>query len=383
MTCKSRFQLSDMKTMDMALIQMADNRQSNLQNQEPILITQPNSTDDTDEKRSVTSFNLPRESNAEKLKGLADDSHSFQFLESSKHRRSKTSKRGYHSGKKSQAYKKHHRTPYSYLKPGALAQFRDAQRSARTVHSSIRRGIVDDGKTINTAEEQAIPSQTINAEQALASSDFSCRVFRRSYGPACLHRKKLLAPKAEVLLASTQVSAASSASEITEDSTQESLFEGLPLELLVRIVCKLQHDQIKPAFHVCKRLCHAVVIAKQNHFNYTTPGRVREPQMIPRPLMPHSNQLPFLSRVGGDGGPARHPGTPKAPRHAPKPQAARISVAEMRQIAASLFPGSRNRVRQGRQPCLPKPVLRSGSSHRVLFNEEELCQAIAQNSLSI
>ncbi|XP_059440017.1 F-box protein At4g35930-like [Corylus avellana] len=57
--------------------------------------------------------------------------------------------------------------------------------------------------------------------------------------------------------------------------------ESLPMVLLVKIVCHLPHDQLKPVFHVSKRIREAVQTAKQTHFNYTTPprrsGRVSTP----------------------------------------------------------------------------------------------------------
>lgn len=157
-------------------------------------------------------------------------------------------------------------------------------------------------------------------------------------------------------------------------------------------------------------------MARQYHFNYTTPDRSRQEMlsvMTPRPI----NRWPFIRYMfcfkfehfrkehqttclalnkhfvvlinsKGDGGnptimPSPH--TPKAPKHAPRPPC-RAKLTEMKQISAVLFQD---------QPTFPSrcsvpSVLQRSSlfkpmppKHpRVLFYEEELCHAVAQNNLS-
>ncbi|KAJ7522339.1 hypothetical protein O6H91_18G007100 [Diphasiastrum complanatum] len=295
-----------------------------------------------------------------------------------KQRRSKAFKTYAYQEKKNHIAKKYRHIPYSYLKPGALAKYRDAQRSARVSYIATRKRST---RSINAsvAVEPIVPLN--NTEQGTISSDIPSRICTRAFGPACLQRKKLLAPKAaESPVASEYVGITRSD---TSTSAQESLLESLPLELLVRIICKLQHDQLRPVFHTCKRLRQSVIIAKQSHFNYTTPGRKRwlfqTIENFPS-LASRSNHLPFLSKAQGHKCPAGYPRTPKAPRYAPKPHS-RTSIAEMSQITAALFLTSRNLLRQSRPTCPLSLTLRAGSFHRALFNEEELCQAIAQNSL--
>uniref|UniRef100_A0A1J3HTU9 F-box protein n=1 Tax=Noccaea caerulescens TaxID=107243 RepID=A0A1J3HTU9_NOCCA len=165
----------------------------------------------------------------------------------------------------------------------------------------------------------------------------------------------------------------------------ESQLESLPMDLLVKIVCHLHHDQLKAVFHVSQRIRTATLMARQYHFNYTTPDRSRQEMLsvvTPRPI----NRWPFISK--GDGGnptimPSPH--TPKAPKHAPRPPC-RAKLTEMKQISAVLFQD---------QPTFPSrcsvpSVLQRSSlfkpmppKHpRVLFYEEELCHAVAQNNLS-
>ncbi|XP_002989159.2 F-box protein At4g35930 [Selaginella moellendorffii] len=155
------------------------------------------------------------------------------------------------------------------------------------------------------------------------------------------------------------------------DRRKESPFDRLPLELLVRIVCSLHHDQLKPAFHVCRRFRQAVLIAQESHFDFRTPNRERQVElelMTPRP----NERWPFASRTSDQ------PTTPMAPRHAPRPPQARIALGDLKQVAANLFPGD---YEHGIEE--PRPAPRAITSHRVLFTEEELCQAVANNTLEL
>jgi hypothetical protein len=127
----------------------------------------------------------------------------------------------------------------------------------------------------------------------------------------------------------------------------------------------------------------ATILARQYHFNYTTPDRSRQEMlrvMTPVPI----NRWPFRR---GDGNPTMvsSPHTPKAPKHAPRPPS-RTKLAEMKQITAVLFQDqtpfpSRCIVPSVLQrPTLFKPM--APKHPRVLFYEDELCQAVAQNNLT-
>lgn len=88
----------------------------------------------------------------------------------------------------------------------------------------------------------------------------------------------------------------------------------------------------------------------------------------------------FCSKGDGKGIWMRSPHTPKAPRHGPRPPS-RLKFSEMRQVAAVLFPESAFPSRCMVPSALPKPLCKSLASNRVLFYEDELCQAVAQNKL--
>jgi len=90
--------------------------------------------------------------------------------------------------------------------------------------------------------------------------------------------------------------------------------------------------------------------------------------------------LIFCSKGDGKGVRVPSPHTPKAPRHGPRPPS-RLKVSEMRQVAAVLFPESAFPSRCLVPSVIPRPLYKSLASNRVLFYEDELCQAVAQNKL--
>ncbi|RXH74984.1 hypothetical protein DVH24_029705 [Malus domestica] len=135
-----------------------------------------------------------------------------------------------------------------------------------------------------------------------------------------------------------------------EACESESRLESLPMDLLV-------------------------VIARQFYFNYTTPDRSRQEML--NTMTPHpAEHWPFLNKGDGKGTWIRSPHTPKAPKHGPRPPS-RLKVSEMRQVAAVLFQESNFHSRCMMPSALPKPLCKN----RVLFYEDELCQAVAQNKL--
>lgn len=164
-----------------------------------------------------------------------------------------------------------------------------------------------------------------------------------------------------------------------ESCESESRLESLPMDLLVKVLCHLHHDQLRAVFHVSQRIRKAVLMARQFHFNYTTPDRSRQEMLrttTPRP----TEHWPFVSKGDGKGFSLPSPHTPKAPRHGPRPPS-RLKVSEMRQVAAVLFQETGFPSRCMVPSVIPKPLCKSLASNRVLFYEEELCQAVAQNKL--
>ncbi|GAB4820094.1 hypothetical protein N2152v2_007140 [Parachlorella kessleri] len=56
---------------------------------------------------------------------------------------------------------------------------------------------------------------------------------------------------------------------------------SLPEDVLLKIMCYLRHDEIKPLFQVCKSLNHTLRTAVHFHFNYATPFRDMEGRAPP------------------------------------------------------------------------------------------------------
>ncbi|XAR53673.1 hypothetical protein NMG60_11022318 [Bertholletia excelsa] len=57
-------------------------------------------------------------------------------------------------------------------------------------------------------------------------------------------------------------------------SHEKSLLEALPQDILIKVLCGVDHDDLKQLFHVSKTLREATIIAKQWHFEYSTPKKI-------------------------------------------------------------------------------------------------------------
>ncbi|XP_057860815.1 F-box protein At4g35930 isoform X2 [Cryptomeria japonica] len=228
-----------------------------------------------------------------------------------------------------------------YLKPGALAQLRDARINTRasscTAIGRKRVLVVDyakiNGSSNSSGEKGAANAAATGEESKVHLASPQKKMFFFPNNPSTPVTPKTPTPQDEA-----------------QDSQLESRLESLPVDLLA-------------------------LVARQCYFNYTTPDRSRQEMLrltTPRP----DEHWPFLDGVGF----TKCPLTPKAPRHDQRPPL-RLSLAEMRQISASLFQGPSSRLYRTKPPGLPRPGSRYLPSHRVLFNEDELCQAVSQNTL--
>ncbi|CDO99633.1 unnamed protein product [Coffea canephora] len=56
-------------------------------------------------------------------------------------------------------------------------------------------------------------------------------------------------------------------------TSDKSTLEALPQDVLIRILCGVEHDDLKRLFFVSKSLREATLIAKQWHFAYSTPRK--------------------------------------------------------------------------------------------------------------
>ncbi|CAN0918812.1 F-box protein At4g35930 [Linum grandiflorum] len=242
-----------------------------------------------------------------------------------------------------------------YLKPGALAQLRNSK-------ASMRKSFPDLGK-----KRVALFCTTKLDDVAIEN-----KVAAHEKSPVILSPVDLLKQKPFMRTPKTPRA---------DYGGSESRLESLPMELLVKVLCHLHHDQLSAVFKVSHRIRKAAVIARQFHFDYTTPDRSRQEMLRTRTPLPAEN-FPFVGKGDGKDIFIRSPHTPKAPRHGPRPPS-RLKIADIKQTAAVLFqdPAFPPAPRCAVVSALSKPMCKSLASNRVLFYEDELCHAVAQNKL--
>ncbi|KAJ0257983.1 F-box protein [Hirschfeldia incana] len=64
-----------------------------------------------------------------------------------------------------------------------------------------------------------------------------------------------------------------SSKKLSSASCQSRELEDLHLDILVRIISGVEHEDLKQLFHVSKTVREATLIAKQSHFAYSTPRK--------------------------------------------------------------------------------------------------------------
>ncbi|KAL9243567.1 hypothetical protein vseg_017439 [Gypsophila vaccaria] len=67
----------------------------------------------------------------------------------------------------------------------------------------------------------------------------------------------------------------SSQNNLKNDSFSINLLETLPLELLIKIICGVHHEDLKQLIYVSKTIRDAAIIAKNCHFAYSTPLKTK------------------------------------------------------------------------------------------------------------
>ncbi|CAM8988156.1 unnamed protein product [Rhodiola kirilowii] len=59
------------------------------------------------------------------------------------------------------------------------------------------------------------------------------------------------------------------------ESHMSPLDEALPQELLIRVLCGVEHDDLKQLMLVSKSVKEAALVAKKMHFEYSTPRKIK------------------------------------------------------------------------------------------------------------
>ncbi|XP_071731246.1 F-box protein At4g35930 [Rutidosis leptorrhynchoides] len=274
------------------------------------------------------------------------------------------------TSKKSKQKRRSIRDSNKYLKPGALAQLRNSKASASASASKLcmdlgkkRIAILDAEKVNNSVLFQ---NESGNENPVILSPE----KFTNSH----------VAAPVDLMKENKLIKTPTTPGPQDWITDCESRMESLPMELLVKILCHLHHDQLRAVFHVSERIRTAAIIARRFHFNYTTPDRSRQEMLNAMTPLP-TQHWPFMSKEDEKRKVMTLPRTPKAPRHGPRPPS-RIKLTEIRQVAAVLFQESAFSPKYIVPSVLPRPMRKSFPSNRVLFDEElELCQAVAQNKL--
>lgn len=267
--------------------------------------------------------------------------------------------------KESKTPKQRRRTRASnnkYLRPGALAQLRYTKASSTKSCTDLgkKRIVLSDSK-------KGVSNELVIAQKVVPIQETSSMMSPEKFGFSAVSSPLDLV-KQNSLLKTPKTPR-------VEGCDSESRLEALPMDLLVKVLCHLHHDQLRAVFHVSQRIRMAVIVARQFHFNYTTPDRSRQ-EMLTTMTPLATEHWPFFSKGEGRGFRLPSPHTPKAPRHGPRPPS-RLKYTEMRQVAAALFQEASLPSRCMVPSVLSKPVCKN----RVLFYEDELCQAVAQNKL--
>ncbi|KAL8472482.1 hypothetical protein ACS0TY_029626 [Phlomoides rotata] len=248
-----------------------------------------------------------------------------------------------------------------YLKPGALAQL-----SVRKALGS--KSCTDLGKkrvAVNSAKQSGSDDSETNQLKNIDTTPTRLSPAMFQFAPPVFGPSDAFSPNNS-----------GNTTPRTEVCESESRLESLPTDLLVKILCHLHHDQLRAVFHVSQKIRKAVVQARQYYFNFTTPDRTRQ-EMLNAMTPLHTDRWPFMSKGGRNGIFISSPHTPKAPKHGPRPPS-RLRLTEMKQVAAVLFKEPKI---ESKFSVIQKPICKSLASNRVLFYEDELCQAVAQNKL--
>lgn len=301
------------------------------------------------------------------------------------------------------------RIPKRYLRPGALAQLRDAAiRKRARVEQNTRgnkRFKYDEAALVLRRESAQSPGrEQPNRTNPVYALQHYCT-------PINGQRKKLFAPRVPQPVGRDEGDQSPPLSEIgtpeigspeigtPEVGTpeierspvaqgSETTFDCLPFEMLIRIVCHLSHSDLQIPFFVCKRLREATSVARLLHFNYSTPdhhhhrqeshlmGRQSSQQTIYQCSAEAAASAATAAEVAGSG----HMATPSAPKQPPRPMVSRVGVPLHRRIAAPLFQTTPNKANQtprqasGRGNLLPPGLPRPAplvAPHRALFHADQ------------
>ncbi|CAN1810831.1 F-box protein At1g61340 [Linum perenne] len=112
------------------------------------------------------------------------------------------------------------------------------------------------------------------------------------------------------------------AAEEKEEEIQTSGLDNLPQDLLIKILCGVNHEDLKQLLLVSKPIAEATSIAKRLHFAYSTPTKVR--------AFRSSSPVNFESE-------AEEIETPGAPLRGLRRYRPRLNMEEASEVSIALF----------------------------------------------
>ena len=59
-----------------------------------------------------------------------------------------------------------------------------------------------------------------------------------------------------------------------EEDAEKSILESVPQDILIKVLCGVDHDDLKQLFHVSSTIRDATITARKSHFAYSTPSKV-------------------------------------------------------------------------------------------------------------
>jgi hypothetical protein len=105
--------------------------------------------------------------------------------------------------------------------------------------------------------------------------------------------------------------------------SQKSALEDLPQEIVIRILCGVEHDDLRRLFFVSRAIREATLIAKQSHFAYSTPRKT------------------VMLRDMDDLGDFNEAEAPNAPKQSRVPRS-RLSAKKLADLSVALFASDRD-----------------------------------------
>ncbi|KAF5202180.1 F-box protein skip27 [Thalictrum thalictroides] len=113
---------------------------------------------------------------------------------------------------------------------------------------------------------------------------------------------------------------------ILQRRRKESNLESLPQDILIKILCSVDHDDLKELFQVSESIRQATLIVKRDHFAFSTPSKRLE-------ALRSFSKLEMMGRLIEDGSDE----APNAPKQQRNKYRNRVDRKKLADISVALF----------------------------------------------